>query len=554
MPRRFLAVLASLTLAGTCGPRLAHAQGPRLTLAAPEPETSSRFGESVVGVPDLDGDGRGDLAVAAPLDGAVFAGQGAVYVLSGASGALRHTLRSGLPEANGQFGSALAAVPDLDGDGIADLVVGAITEDVTFRDTVRNAAGRAYVFSGATGAPLHVLRADVPRSGAHFGGAVAGVPDLDGDGRGDVLVGARSDDARANAGGRVYVYSGASGALLHTLDSPAPAFNGRFGSSVAGLGDLDGDGRGDVAVGAFAEDVFVNGGTLQRADAGRVHVFSGATGTLLRTLVSPLPERLAFFGAAVAALPDTDGDGVDDLAVAANYEASGAVADAGRVHVFSGASGAVLRTLVSPSPTSTGHFGLGLAGVPDVDGDGRGDVLAGAYPEAGFDGRAYLFSGATGARLATFQPPVAGDAGHFGTSVAGVPDFDGDGRPDVLVGAPSARSDEGSRVGRAYVFSGTAVETSADAPANRTRGALRVAPNPVHTTGRLTYGLDRPGRVRVTLHDALGRTVAVLVDAAAHGEGEHDVGVDVASLAPGLYLARLVTDDRVETVAVVVHR
>src|SRR5690606_4456150 len=131
--------------------------------------------------------------------------------------------------------------------------------------------------------------------GGAFGAHVAGIPDLDGDGFGDLAVGAPAEyeDIDIWQSGRVHVYSGATGTLLYSLDSPNPDVQGHFGLAVAGVEDLDGDGRGEILVGA----AFENGWR------GNAYLFSGATGELLRTLTSP-SDGIAAFGAAVTALPD----------------------------------------------------------------------------------------------------------------------------------------------------------------------------------------------------------------------------------------------------------
>src|SRR5690606_30338866 len=133
------------------------------------------------------------------------------------------------PQDDGQFGYAVAGVPDADGDGRGDLLVGAYQEE----GAGQSYAGRAYVFSGATGVLLHALVSPNPAFGRLFGSSVAGVPDVDGDGRGDLLVG---EPGALGAGlvGRAYVFSGATGALLHELASLDPEAGGLFGIWVAG--------------------------------------------------------------------------------------------------------------------------------------------------------------------------------------------------------------------------------------------------------------------------------------------------------------------------------
>ena len=208
---------------------------------------------------------------------------------------------------------------------------------------------------------------------------------------------------------RVYVFNGTTGALLQTLVSPNPELDGQFGSAIAGVADANGDGRGDVFVGAPAED----GGA---ESAGRAHLYSGSTGLLIRTLTSPNPELGGAFGISVSGVPDVDGDEQDDLLVGAFLEDALAM-DAGRAYLFGGATGGVLRTLESPNSQAQGFFGDTVAGVADVDGDGRGDLFISAPfedpGEVADAGRAYLFSGSTGGGeiVVTIDFPAAPMAG-----------------------------------------------------------------------------------------------------------------------------------------------
>lgn len=423
---------------------VAHAQAPSLTLTSPNPETNGFFGGDVSGVPDADGDGYDDLLVSATAENGGATDAGRVYLLSGATGTLLHTLTSPNPESGGRYGFSVSGVPDVNGDGRGDLLVGADLED-----NGASNAGRAYLVSGATGTLLHTLTSPNPESSGYFGVAVAGVPDADGDGRADLLVGAYTEDGGASNAGRAHLFSGATGLLLRTLTSPNPGSPGFFGISVSGVPDVDGDGRGDLLVGADAE----NAGAPA---AGRAYLFSGATGVLLRTLTSPNPESSGRFGNQVSGIPDADGDGRDDLLIGVFGE-DGGPEDAGRAYLFSGATGALLRTLTSPNAEVDGAFGSSVKGVTDVDEDGHGDLVVGAYSEDDGEtnsGRVYLFSGATGALLRTLTSPNAAEGvGYFGGSVAEVMDVDGDGRSDLLIGAYN--EDGGAEdAGRAYLFSG----------------------------------------------------------------------------------------------------
>ncbi len=416
-----------------------------VTLVSPSVEALGNFGRSVATVPDADGDGRDDLLVGAPLEDAELPDAGRVHLISGATGALLRTLESPNPEDSGFFGFTVAGVPDADGDGRGDLLIGAILEDTESQD-----AGRAYLFSGATGLLLQTLESPNFVQGGFFSSALAGVPDVDGDGRGDLLVSAPSENRGAENAGAAYLFSGATGLLLRALESPNPELGGEFGSAVSGVADVNGDGRVDLVVGAFRED----GGAT---DAGRVYVFNGTTGALLQTLVSPNPELDGQFGNAIAGVADANGDGRGDVFVGAQGEGGGAES-AGRAHLYSGSTGQLIRTLISPNPELGGAFGVSVSGVPDVDGDEQNDLLVGAFREDGLAmdaGRAYLFGGATGGVLRTLESPNSQVQGFFGDTVAGVADVDGDGRGDLFISAPFEDPGEVADAGRAYLFSGS---------------------------------------------------------------------------------------------------
>jgi hypothetical protein len=141
----------------------------------------------------------------------------------------------------------------------------------------------------------------------------------------------------------------------------------------------------------------------------------------------------------VDGVPDVDGDAVPDVLVSGDQETPGL---SGRVYVFSGATGALLHLLESPVPTQIGYFGSAIAGTPDMDGDGMGDIIVSAVREPQIPGQpdpegvVYLISGATGQPYQRLPYKVI--------HVASVPDLDGDGHPDVLLSNESLRLPEGS--------------------------------------------------------------------------------------------------------------
>lgn len=307
--------------------------------------------------------------------------------------------------------------------------------------------GQVFVFSGADRSLLLTLDDPTAQPFASFGWAVAGAGDVNGDGLADLLVGAPHQDVAGNgAQGQAFVFSGFDGSLLLTLDDPTPQEIGRFSYAVAGAGDVDGDSVPDLLVGAPLKTV--GGNDFQ----GQAFVFSGADGSLIHTLNNPTPQTGATFSYAVAGAGDVNGDNVPDLLVRANSQTVGGYNYQGQAFVFSGFDGSLLLTLDDPTPQMGASFGSAVAGVGDVDGDGVPDLLVGAPYQQG--GRAFVFSGFDGSLLHTLAAPTPQVGAAFGWAVAGAGDVNGDSLADLLVGAYFQDVGTNADQGQAFVFSG----------------------------------------------------------------------------------------------------
>ncbi|MCA8955646.1 MAG: FG-GAP repeat protein [Planctomycetes bacterium] len=368
------------------------------------------FGQTAVGVGDVDADGFADFAFGKPY---TANGTGEVVVHSGRDAHL--ILRvSGDPNAGALFGWSVAGAGDLDRDGRADLIVGAIAHAANGL-----AAGAVYVVSGRDGKVLHTWLGDGP--GDLLGSSVGSVGDLDKDGYPELISGAPEnggDPVKYYGPGYARVWSGRDGKVMHTFRGVEIA--SEFGSSVAGAGDIDGDGYLDVLVGSL----------LEWRGVGSVRLYSGRT---FATLLEFHGESYAdHFGMSVAPAGDVDRDGVGDLLIGSVNAFSFLP---GTVWVMSGRTGATLHK-IRGQPKS-GMLGIQVASAGDLDGDGYPDFLASDPMDATrgtATGCVRVFSGRTGTELAA----VFGEGGGFGRWAGTVGDITGDGLPEFAVTAPGA--------------------------------------------------------------------------------------------------------------------
>ncbi|HVS19726.1 MAG TPA: FG-GAP-like repeat-containing protein, partial [Planctomycetota bacterium] len=429
-------------------------------------EPGDWFGYSVAAVGDFDGDGVGDLAVGAHQNTNGFEGRrsqraGYARVHSGADGALlaRFTSRDArFPNTtDGHFGISLVACADTDGDGARELFVGSYLHDAAGQSN----SGALFRFSGLDPEPSGLAYGW--RGGNRLGFALDLVRDRDGDGVADVLAGAPKEDRWCFNGGTLRVFS--SRTLEELLCIDGASFDGQMGSAAATVGDVDGDGFDDLAGGAPYADrdehvppagaLDLNSGAFAgHADEGQVLLVSGADGATLACWFGG--ERGDALGWSVAGAGDLDGDGVPDLAAGAvQSDYAGGFRGAGYVRAWSVRDGRELFT--ARGDTLGDQFGWSVAAAGDLDGDGIPDLFVGA-PGAvtvseplGRPGRLYVLSGRDGSRLAGSWGLEVDD--QFGTAVTLVHDLDGDGVRDVLVGAPSNVPGQ-TRPGYAVVLSG----------------------------------------------------------------------------------------------------
>lgn len=401
----------------------------------------ANFGTVVAAAGDLQADGKQEFIVGAPYEspgGIRWSGSATVY--SGAGGTVLYR-KSGTQLVE-NFGFSAAAAGDVNGDGLKDFIVGAIN---TNNDSAFiNSTGSVYVYSGAYPANLlyHVFGgATLDR----FGWSVAGIGDVNADGKSDFIVGAPTADpgGRTDAGS-AFVYSGADASLLYRKDGVAAG--DQFGNTVAGVGDVNGDGKPDFAVGAFLASP---SGYL---NAGSAYVYSGADGSLIYEKHGAAPYY--YFGQSVAGCGDVNADGAPDFIVGAPRATGNSIVLAGAAYIYSGATGSLL--LEKGGPVMGSMFGYSVAGGTDANGDGRPDVIIGAdWADPGGltdAGAAYVYSGVNGGLLNQKFGGYPDD--DLGISVAGLGDLDGDGKGEFIVGAYRADIGDSVNAGSAYVIAG----------------------------------------------------------------------------------------------------
>jgi hypothetical protein len=427
-------------------------------------QTDARFGACVAAAGDVDGDGYGDVILSASSFDNGHADEGRVYLFRGSASGLS-TGASWTGEGNqtsARFGSSVASAGDVNGDGYADVIVGARDFDNDQTDE-----GRAFVFhgsaSGLTAAVAWSAESNV--TGSWFANSVASAGDVNGDGYGDVIIGAPNMTNGQLNEGLAFVYHGSASGLAASASWTGEInhYNGNFGVWVASAGDVNGDGYGDVIVGAPYS-------STDQASEGQTYVYYGSA-TGLPASASWWAEgnqSQAYFGMCVAPAGDVNGDGYADVIIGADgYDNE--QADEGRAFVYHGsATGlSVSPAWTTESNQTSSRSSRSVASAGDVNGDGYADVIVGAWQytnDQSQEGRALVYFG-SGVGLSA-SPTWTGEGDQigasFGLSVASAGDVNGDGYSDVIVGAPSFDNVEANE-GRAFVFYGGASNLSATA-------------------------------------------------------------------------------------------
>lgn len=428
----------------------------------------SGMGVSVAAAGDVNGDGYSDVIVGAYLYDNGENGEGIFYIYHGSATGISTTPAASVEsnQAGAGLGVSVSGAGDVNGDGYSDVIVAAYTYDHGETDE-----GAAFVYHGSASGinTTPAVMVESNQAGANLGSTIANAGDVNGDGFSDVIVGAWFYDHGENNEGAAFIYHGSASGISTTYAAMVESnqVSAYLGTTVAGAGDVNGDGFSDVIVGAYQYD---NGQT----DEGAAFIYHGsATGinTTAATMVES-NQANAHFSISIAGAGDVNGDGYSDVIVGAWYYDNGQT-DEGVAFIYHGSAtgiGATAAAMVESNQFSA-WFGCSVSGAGDVNGDGYSDIIVGSYfynnGQTG-EGVAFIYHGSPSGINTTAAARVESNQtnAQLGSFVASAGDVNGDGYSDVIVGAyayDNGQTDEGA----AFVYYG-------NSPGTGTRNNLRL--------------------------------------------------------------------------------
>lgn len=336
----------------------------------------TNFGESIANAGDINGDGYYDVIVGASRYSNGQANEGAAFVYLGSPEGLQSTPSWSMEgeQANAYFGVSVSTAGDVNKDGYADVIIGA-----SYYDDGEANEGRVFIYLGSPNglAKTPYFTADGNQVNAFFGKSVASAGDVNRDGYSDVIIGAPGFDNGQLNEGKAYLYLGTYMGMTQSAawSGESNQAEAGYGNTVASAGDVNGDGFGDVVIGA---NRFDDG----KSNVGKIYVHLGsANGFSLYPDWTFTGDRIdGNLGISLAAAGDINGDRFGEILVGSyGYDPQNPQGD---VYVFYGSPRGTTNefVLVDKNKYPGGVFGLSVASAGDINGDGYADILAGMMP------------------------------------------------------------------------------------------------------------------------------------------------------------------------------
>lgn len=343
--------------------------------SAESDQVEAKFGWSVSGAGDVNGDGYADVIIGSPGYGDEQNDEGRVFIYYGSPEGLSETpgWTAEINQLEAFFGSSVSSAGDINNDGYSDVVAGSynFTNDQEYE-------GGIFVYYGSSSGPSknYDWSYESDQEWANLGWSVSSAGDVNGDGFSDVIAGAPYFDFDEMEFGSAFVFYGSESGLPDTLDWTAMTshIGTEYGTSVSSAGDVNGDGYDEVIIGA----PMFSGGEAWMGSAFSFYGSSSGLSDLLNWSSTSGIEN-AVFGYDVSTAGDINGDGYGDVIVGAHGYKNGESLE-GAVYLFYGSSTGLSNSSYSliESDVENALLGITVSCAGDVNGDGYDDIIAGA--------------------------------------------------------------------------------------------------------------------------------------------------------------------------------